>query len=110
MAKHTAFFSFEEFVKCSNIILTSVLVLLLTTETFSQTKHLLNLCLKGKFAANTNVWKIDNPELIVGFEKRARSMLTLSAFVDSSSLDARNSRSRQARARAREVVRVVRVV
>lgn len=51
----------------------------------------MNLCLKGKFAANTNVWKIDNPELIVGFEKRARSMLTLSAFVDSSSLDARNS-------------------
>ena len=37
------------------------------------------------------MWKIDNPELIVGFEKRARSLLTLTTFVDSASLDARNS-------------------
>ena len=51
----------------------------------------MNLCLKARKSSDLAIWKIDNPEANVAFERRTHGMLTLESWVDISTLDSRNS-------------------
>ena len=61
------------------------------SEEFKKVEYDLKLGLQGHPASDVNIWKVDNPNANVSFDRRTANMLTLDCWVDCGSLDDSNS-------------------
>lgn len=60
------------------------------TQSFGFLEYFLRLNLHASTAHIVNAWEVSNPQLTLQFEKRAKDVLTLDAWVDASQLPAGN--------------------